>query len=51
MEVSNADAQEKRAYVRLFLLLVTDDKGGPVDPTTQQRFSIEMDRFEATRTS
>jgi hypothetical protein len=45
--VLNEGSQSKVAYVRLFLLMLTDENGQQLDPYLQQRFAIEMDRFDA----
>ncbi|KAE8750004.1 Prophenoloxidase [Frankliniella occidentalis] len=48
VQVLNKGLREKRAYVRLFLITLTDEAGQPLELAYQQRYAIEMDRFEAT---
>ncbi|KAK3914546.1 Phenoloxidase 3 [Frankliniella fusca] len=48
IQVVNKGLQEVRAYVRIFLITVTDENGQPLDLDYQQHFAIEMDRFDAT---
>ncbi|XP_034247491.1 phenoloxidase 2-like isoform X2 [Thrips palmi] len=48
LQVLNNESQDRKVFVRLFLLMTEDENGSPLDLDFQRRFSMQLDTFEAT---